>query len=382
MPRKRRQKTQDTILAAYDRDASVYGAFAHSLRGLVANILEADSIAVHSVTCRLKHRASLADKLTRSGAKYERLTDITDICGVRIITYFEDSVDRIAELIEREFAVDRANSIDKGATLDPDQFGYLSLHHVVSLRPERGALAEYRRFSGLKAEVQTRSILQHAWAEIEHDLGYKASLDVPRELRRRFARLAGLLEIADEEFTSIRDALREYERAVPGRIVASPRLVGLDKASLTAFVEGSELVQRLDQGIASATGAQLVQDDPDFLEGDATLFAAVGIRTIAELDAAVRRDAPLVAEFSRVWLEGDDHTQFHVGISLFYLWYVLVARTLSPGHLRETLLELNIGLSDEVDEAVRHIRETYQIACARAGLDMPVLPEDPVDSRQ
>jgi ppGpp synthetase/RelA/SpoT-type nucleotidyltranferase len=72
--------------------------------------------------------------------------------------------------------------------------------------------------------------LQHAWAEIEHDLGYKTALGVPRNVRRQFSRLAGLLEIADTEFASIRDRLSSYERDLPGLIEQSPDEVLLDKA--------------------------------------------------------------------------------------------------------------------------------------------------------
>jgi len=66
-------------------------------------------------------------------------------------------------------------------------------------------LPEYKRFSGLVAEIQVRTILQHAWAEIEHDIQYKAISALPTRVRRRFASLAGLIEIADREFQAIDD---------------------------------------------------------------------------------------------------------------------------------------------------------------------------------
>ena len=58
-------------------------------------------------------------------------------------------------------------------------------------------------------------MLDHAWAEIEHDLGYKARDTVPAAARRRLSRLAGLLEMADQEFVAIRRDLDEYAAALP-----------------------------------------------------------------------------------------------------------------------------------------------------------------------
>jgi putative GTP pyrophosphokinase len=72
-------------------------------------------------------------------------------------------------------------------------------------------LAEYHRFSGHIVEVQVRTILQHAWAEIEHDIQYKSLRTIPTEIRRRFVALAGMLEIADREFQAIDDANRTLE---------------------------------------------------------------------------------------------------------------------------------------------------------------------------
>lgn len=63
----------------------------------------------------------------------QALEDITDLAGIRIITYFADQVDLIASFVEEEFEVDRSNSVDKRELIDPEKFGYLSLHYVVKL---------------------------------------------------------------------------------------------------------------------------------------------------------------------------------------------------------------------------------------------------------
>jgi len=60
------------------------------------------------------------------------------------------------------------------------------------------------------AEIQVRTVLQHAWAEIEHDIQYKSTITIPTEIRRRFVALAGMLEIADREFQGIQDSDLEF----------------------------------------------------------------------------------------------------------------------------------------------------------------------------
>lgn len=220
----------------YEAIANRLQDFKVSVDPLIQVLLEIEGIQSHSVTSRIKSKASVRQKLQRPDKKRE-LNDLTDILGVRIITYFQDEVDAVAKLIEREFIVDPENSVDKRSILDPDRFGYLSLHYVLQLNPERSKLPENRAYKDIRFELQIRSILQHAWAEIEHDTGYKSESGVPDAVRRRFSRLAGLLELADDEFLGIREELAKS--AAPRRsrvadikpeierILAHPALIGL-----------------------------------------------------------------------------------------------------------------------------------------------------------
>ncbi|EGW37927.1 RelA/SpoT domain-containing protein [Desulfosporosinus sp. OT] len=161
------------IIAKFDQVYPVYSDFTNVTENLLKGILQLKGINVHSITSRVKSRESLKRKANREDDKYTKLEDITDLAGIRIITYFADQVDLIASFVEEEFEVDRSNSVDKRELIDPEKFGYLSLHYVVKLPPFRLQLIEYQRFKDCKLEIQIRSILQHTWAEIEHDLGYK-----------------------------------------------------------------------------------------------------------------------------------------------------------------------------------------------------------------
>ena len=96
--------------------------------------------------------------------------EIKDFAGVRVISYYNDDVDRIAIILNSELDVDPAHSMDKISNLDIDEFGYRPFHLVCKLKEPRIALPEWKRFSGLTIEIQVRSVLQHAWAAISHKL--------------------------------------------------------------------------------------------------------------------------------------------------------------------------------------------------------------------
>ena len=317
---------------------------------LLRQLLREREIPVHSISSRLKSRGSLAKKVERKGTSYSDLSDVTDLAGLRIVTYFSDQVDEIAGLIESEFQLDHHNSIDKRADLDPDRFGYLSLHYVVSLSPSRAALTEYRALAGLKAEIQIRSILQHAWAEIEHDLGYKTATEVPRPVRRQFARLAGLLELADGEFVSIRHALDEYGREIGGLIATQPSAVTLDKISLVDFVRSNALVMRLDAQITSAFQHSIRKDEAA-IAGDVDKLQHLGLKTIADVANALEAHADHIVQLAEYWSHAstasDPGGTMAEGISLFYLCHVLAAATQDFGKILHYLEVCQISGGDE-----------------------------------
>lgn len=193
--------------AQYERERGLYHDFVNDIVRLVERCLKDQSIDYHTITGREKDPESFEKKAAQgsnddpSVAKYDNpLQQITDKAAVRITTYFLDTVDAVLAVIDSEFNVlERVNKTSS----EPDRLGYQSIHYLVQYLPARTSLSEYRRFSGLIAEIQVRTILQHAWAEIEHDIQYKAVAAVPERIRRRFTALAGLIEIADREFQAI-----------------------------------------------------------------------------------------------------------------------------------------------------------------------------------
>ena len=318
------------LLEEYKTRFADYDAFTKCVTSLIETLLREASIRPHSVNGRAKDAKSLEGKIKRPNKNYSNLDQITDLCGIRIITYFVEEVDLVAKLVEREFVVDADNSVDKRIFSDPDRFGYVSLHYVVSLNAARLGLAEYRRFNGFKVEIQIRTVIQHAWAEIEHDLGYKRELAIPKTVKRKFFQLAAMLEMADEGFTSTKQTLTQYEKEVGEAISKTPETVEIDATSIREYTNTSPVLQSCDEKISAAIGLPLVDFSPDMPERDAAQLRWVGLNTVNELDNFLKANSEIVVGLAvkRFTEYADKEPADSVlrGICLLYVCYVILAR--------------------------------------------------------
>jgi ppGpp synthetase/RelA/SpoT-type nucleotidyltranferase len=208
------------LITQYKKNFASYKTITSQFKAMLSFLLKKQALHIHSVNGRTKNKISLENKLIKNNFKYQKLDDITDLCGIRIITYYDDEVDKAATFIRQHFSIDEENSIDKRANLAPNQFGYTSVHLIVNLPVDESGICAGTPARICKVEIQIRSILQHAWAEIEHDLEYKNPAGTTDERRRRFCRLASVLEGADCEFRDIRNSV-EKTSAIPATYYAS-----------------------------------------------------------------------------------------------------------------------------------------------------------------
>ena len=212
----------------------------------IKETLDKVGLIVASVEYRVKTEDSLAGKLELKGAKYKSLADITDIVGLRVITFYSEDVDKVASAVDRLFQIDWDNSVDKRKLLEIDSFGYMSLHYICS-----------KEDFPYRFEVQMRTILQHAWANMNHDTGYKSGVEIPIYYRRSLSRMAGLLELVDDEFSRIRAELADYRRRVQNLVASG----NLDDAPLDGETYRSYLnikpFDRLIRSIASINQAEI-----------------------------------------------------------------------------------------------------------------------------
>ncbi|MBR4756141.1 MAG: hypothetical protein IK076_04300 [Bacteroidales bacterium] len=262
------------ILEEYRNDLPLFREAASNLTEQVKQVLSGAGILVAAVESRVKEEASLAGKLALKGGKYSTLADITDIVGLRVITFYIDDVDKVASVVEKLFEVDWNNSVDKRKIHEIDSFGYLSLHYVCSIPDTR-----YR------FEIQIRTLLQHAWANMSHDTGYKSGVEIPRRYMRSMSRLAGMLELVDDEFSKIRSELTDYRRRVKA-LVASGNLadVPLDGDTFRSYLELNPFNQ-LNKRIASVNQAE-IHEVP--LMPYLAVFKALGFNTLGDVAALVK----------------------------------------------------------------------------------------------
>ena len=323
-------ENREIILTEFEASKEIYDQFKNATYKLIEDLLFANKINTHHISGRLKDKTSLDKKIKSKQNQYSKLHEITDVVGIRIITFFEDEVDEIAGIIKGEFDIDQVNTIDKRQK-DYDRFGYSSLHFVVKMSTSRLGLTEYQNYNGLKIEIQIRSILQHAWAEIEHDLGYKSEESVPDHVKRNFSRVSALLETADLEFTKLKESIKTYESTVDDKVKLHPETIDLNMASFNSFVQNNETLLILDKEISRATetilNERIFEDAQTYLKE----FELLNINSIQDLEEQLKKHKDKIVKFAVELTNNEDKDiplsdkpMYIKGSSFFYLNYLLI----------------------------------------------------------
>ena len=280
-PRERRvAAVEDPVRVAVREYAAQHATLrqaADQAVALVQTILDDAGINYLSVTGRAKSVASFATKAARvvdgEPAFPDPLRDITDVIGVRVITYVHSDVAAVADLLGDQVVVHDDRDMGR-ETASQGRFGYASRHLLIGLDAVRESQPAYELLRERSTQVQIRTVLQHAWAEFEHDIRYKGTIPdehVP-DFDRRFTLAAGLLELADREFSTIRDRLQQGLSSAPAEPADDdPRI---SPRELAAFLAG----QYADAGWSRT-------DHYTWISG---LLLEVGITSLDELAEVLR----------------------------------------------------------------------------------------------
>jgi hypothetical protein len=204
------------------------------------------------------------------------------------------------------------------------------MHYIIQVNPKSKRLAKY---ATLKAEIQIRSILQHTWAEIEHDLGYKNNFGVPREVKRNFFRLAGILELADKEFKEIRDNIKDYTARVSRQMKTETGEILIDDNSIELYILYNNTVNKLNHAILQINNNSF-KEDALYAVSIVKELNWLGFRNIKEINEALEEDYGLTLYIAQRILSGrGSRSPVDKSVGLFYLCYATLVKEREPGKI-------------------------------------------------
>jgi putative GTP pyrophosphokinase len=264
----------------YREKRGMFEALAKRVESVVREVLDERKINYYSISSRAKSIESYEAKASKE--KYmDPLSEIEDMAGIRVITYTDSDAKIVSQIIQKLFEIQPEHAVDKTEELGTDRVGYRSIHCVGTLGDERVKLPENRMFEGMSFEIQVRTILQHAWAEFEHDRNYKFSGVLPRDLQRRLSIVAGNLELVDREFDNISKAIDKYTLEIQGKTESGDLHIPIDSTSLRTYLE-NKVKTLIEAGFS-----------PNFSGIDKNIIeeiTAMGISTIKDLDDIIPQD--------------------------------------------------------------------------------------------
>lgn len=344
------------IIEEFDEKYHLFEMLKEFVMTTIKDALGGNGVEVTAVEGRIKQRDSLIGKLVRKGHKYHQLDDITDIVGFRIITLFSDDVDRVASYIEQMFDVDWNESIDKRKMHEMDSFGYNSLHYICRIPKTMYANEQYPELNEIRFEIQMRSTLQHAWAAMEHDIGYKSDIETPPEYQRMFSRLAGLLEMADEEFARIRISVAAYRRKME-KLIQAGKLseVQLNGDTFSTYI-AQKPFNRLTKRIANINQGEIQEMSfaPFF-----PLLKDAGLKTLQDVENFIQENEDDAYKFAMSQLADTD---IDIIASTVALQDLLIVNTLKNGGGKPGL----VHIYDELNGKSAHNEKLAEMAFNQA----------------
>jgi ppGpp synthetase/RelA/SpoT-type nucleotidyltranferase len=251
----------------------LYDELCNEVAYILRKRLRGTGVEIATVSSRAKRLGSFLQKSEQKRYR-DPFTEVTDFAGARVVCLYKSSLEKVRRTIRREFdVIEEVNKFDQ---LGTDRFGYGAWHFIVRLG-SRSAGARYDELKDLVCEIQVRTVVQDAWAIIQHHLVYKKESEVPSQIQRALNALAAQFEGVDDQFDSLREKREKYKAQVrhSGRNGAKASRIALNLDSFTEYL-GHWFPGRQREGYDGQL--RLVFDK---------LFVA-GVRDVGEVDKAIR----------------------------------------------------------------------------------------------
>lgn len=209
------------FIQRYREERKLYEAWGSYLLAYIEDELKKYYIDLHKIlkipsSCRTKDEESLIEKAFYRDKHYANpYDDITDKVGIRFVVMLEKHVDLIGNIIESSggwltYSKDQDFNVFRETT--PEVFTYQSKHYVVKNKNSI-SIDEHTIPQGTPCEIQIRTLGQHAYAEISHDLFYKKESKENGIALRYLARTAAFNEESDELFGRLYEMAENKEKS-------------------------------------------------------------------------------------------------------------------------------------------------------------------------
>ena len=199
---------KDIIKDIYDEILPLYIRAGQNISEAIEILMNEHKVSFLAISHRIKEFESFFEKINRK--KYKNpFEQNEDFCGIRIVIYYIEDIPKIERIIETEFILKTKES--KEDILSVNEFGYRSYHYIFNLKESWLETPNFKGLKDIKIELQVRTALMHAWAEIEHKLGYKNKDQIPNALKRKLSIVSAKLEEADNQFQETRNSAEDYK---------------------------------------------------------------------------------------------------------------------------------------------------------------------------
>lgn len=273
-------------VAAYTAEFPHYQRYAQILEGFLKwGARDLAPLAI--VQSRPKSITSFAEKAWRKRHRSDNpLHQLTDLCGARVICRTRSEVEAVSAFVEDRLEIDWENSADCSQRLRPAEFGYRSVHYIVKLRA--GGIPGFdmeipKEVLSKPAEIQIRTVVEHAYADFAHDITYKGAFRLPSSWERELAGVAAALEEADQTFARIEGKLSAY---------ATNYGAYLTEAELKTEMENLEVILEFDTGnpVTAVRLAKLAHIAGDWARAERVLAPFVDAADVERAPQAVLRE--------------------------------------------------------------------------------------------
>ncbi|WP_339879015.1 RelA/SpoT domain-containing protein [Pseudidiomarina gelatinasegens] len=193
----------------YQKISPVAQRFKQSMVDQISELIRKNNISLGvPIESRVKSLSSIENKVFRKSKSIQKLSQLDDFVGIRLILLFKTDVDLACDLIAKNFEVLELE--DTSHRLADNEFGYQSNHLIIEMPGSWLTVPSFVEFNGFKVEVQIRTLSQHIWAAASHKLQYKSESSVPGPLKRSIHRASALLETVDLELQRLLEQRTEY----------------------------------------------------------------------------------------------------------------------------------------------------------------------------